>query len=1130
MLSNERELNPVTGPVTVPDLQVVEAPLSLTLSELAILWETLEVLFTTERVLLDEYLEAVIPLLYGCFILMVTRLPSAPYHTGLSRITAENAFATVKSVFLYAALEFISFLLVISENLYAGGDFRGFAHGDNMIVPSTHALSGPFILKSQSPRTDSRTGSYLGNEHNWKLPGWAHRIVSLWFSLQLSHHGGRYSVERMIALDEYSRNTSIWRVLMVCFCTPLPMIILVLSQEAVPLHDPDIGWRANYGIWIRSAVLGAVVTHGIGVHAVYMLDGVVLSSIQLAALALVVGGSYVCVLMIIAAQWTFPIPFMGISCSLALVSLLVGWFRIVAGAEICRRIMAAPSLLIKFTGFVSTQLVMALVYPVYQVLFDYNFESNFVLPILLLLPVIKLAMKNMLTKTIDHLEDLMPESVIYTVDFFNSLYVATCMQSATSSTTVAAIMAIDFAQSAVELYEMHRATRGIQTRLSMAIDTINTRDDVLADIRDLGERFLETRKTIPSDITIKSCLHACYTVSKHARSITSLAREEYKATQNSPAVSSCLPKPIQKSPVSIHPTEVSTSHKVSKTRKSSGRTSSKTSSSGAFTALQLKALRQTLEVLFTSECIILTEYLEFIIPMLYGSFMLVVVNFPSAKYHTELDNVTRETVGDTVKSLFLYSLLELISFVVLMIMMRRNCGMKGSLSLGIRARNSNAIHSRQAAHLDSYDVGISSSRIAPDSAIALLQDQSHSPRVRRTDLHMYTNKLVQFWLSLQLSHHGGEYSIERLIALDEYVQRASLLRVVMNCLGTPLPMIIITAVQEVIPLQDPSDRWIINYGFWIRCALLVGVLTNAMGIHSVSMIGGLQLSGLQLLRLDLIVASSIVMVGMSVAAQWTFPIPFVQISLNSAFIVVVILSFRGIIGREAFQQTMATKSTTTGLLSVVRGLCGNPRKLKRQSRIRVYSCMPHRLSLKGSGLLTSLQEPEGKTSDNYQGDNSRMFRFLKIESDDLGGKEVMSFEHVLHKTLEVLFNSECLLLAENLEAVIPLLYGNYMLLMVHLPNTQYHTELEGNSQENVRSTVYTVFSYAILEFFSFATLVMLLQRNSRMKALYQLAFVLETHMPLVQTKLMSWVLVTLSYRVVQFGCGKRVGCKHIVEV
>ncbi|KAL3667557.1 hypothetical protein V7S43_007111 [Phytophthora oleae] len=117
----------------------------------------------------------------------------------------------------------------------------------------------------------------------------------------------------------------------------------------------------------------------------------------------------------------------------------------------------------------------------------------------------------------------------------------------------------------------------------------------------------------------------------------------------------------------------------------------------------------------------------------------------------------------------------------------------------------------------------------------------------------------------------------------------------------------------------------------------------------------------------------------------------------------------------------------------------------------------------------------------------------------------------------MLYTTKCLVLTAYLEALILLLYGNYMLVMVHFPNAKYHTELRNVTRQNVNYTATVVFVFGLLQVVSFLLFAVLIKRKCGMNVLYQLAFVLETQMPLVQGKLMIWMLVTLACRIVHCG-------------
>ncbi|KAG3115824.1 hypothetical protein PI124_g12802 [Phytophthora idaei] len=71
--------------------------------------------------------------------------------------------------------------------------------------------------------------------------------------------------------------------------------------------------------------------------------------------------------------------------------------------------------------------------------------------------------------------------------------------------------------------------------------------------------------------------------------------------------------------------------------------------------------------------------------------------------------------------------------------------------------------------------------------------------------------------------------------------------------------------------------------------------------------------------------------------------------------------------------------------------------------------------------------------------------------------------------------------------------------------------------DNVGATVAPVFAFGLLQITTFVLLALVIKKNCGMNMLYQLGFVLETQMPLIQGKLIFWVLITLCFRVVHFG-------------
>lgn len=327
-------------------------------------------------------------------------------------------------------------------------------------------------------------------------------------AVQVSHHG-KYSIERLIALDEYVRKTSWRRVIFVCLITPLPVIILVLSQESVPLHDPAEGWRVNYGIWIRAGVVSGAVSHSFLVQLLHLVDDVAMSERQLAAIVVMVVLGYAAMSILIADKIFFTIPFMNITMTVPFFLLIVSAFYFVVGGHAVRQVLQHKGQLFSFFVLLTSQTSLILIYPEYQVLFQAAADNGYELVVAILLPVLKVIMKNIVSLSFFRRQDLMPEGVIFTVDFFNAFYIATSMQNASSTTTVIVIMAVDLFNTAVALNGLQRGTSRIIALLHKAgiLHSTDPRHfDLLHSASLLCQSSEEFETRNRSGIRLRSCL------------------------------------------------------------------------------------------------------------------------------------------------------------------------------------------------------------------------------------------------------------------------------------------------------------------------------------------------------------------------------------------------------------------------------------------------------------------------------------------------------------------------------------------------------------------------------------------------------------------------------------------------
>ncbi|GMF51606.1 unnamed protein product [Phytophthora fragariaefolia] len=201
-----------------------------------------------------------------------------------------------------------------------------------------------------------------------KLLTCSSRLWKLWLSFQVSHRG-KYSVERMLALDEYTRSTSPFRVLIVCLVTPLPMLIIVFLQESVPLAAPGDGWCANYGFWIRMAILGGTVSASLLMELQLRIASVRISPCAFSVLVCSSSAVFTGLGIYMAVMWIFPVPFINLFVGSQGVSVMMGLVRVVCGQRTWNRIVKRRELFARVFLLLAADILTACVYLAYTSVF-----------------------------------------------------------------------------------------------------------------------------------------------------------------------------------------------------------------------------------------------------------------------------------------------------------------------------------------------------------------------------------------------------------------------------------------------------------------------------------------------------------------------------------------------------------------------------------------------------------------------------------------------------------------------------------------------------------------------------------------------------------------------------------------
>ncbi|EGZ10080.1 hypothetical protein PHYSODRAFT_338768 [Phytophthora sojae] len=148
----------------------------------------------------------------------------------------------------------------------------------------------------------------------------------------------------------------------------------------------------------------------------------------------------------------FPLPFTTLTIVpvwtvLTLVCLGVQW------AKILRETVGAVMMFIGMVKLWLCDILLVFVYPPYFYVFS-TLSTNSQIALVLLLPVIKVLMRKLFSRAVQHLGDETPGLVVFNADVFGSLFVAYCMQRSPSTWTTTGIMMLDVVTMAISLRDV----------------------------------------------------------------------------------------------------------------------------------------------------------------------------------------------------------------------------------------------------------------------------------------------------------------------------------------------------------------------------------------------------------------------------------------------------------------------------------------------------------------------------------------------------------------------------------------------------------------------------------------------------------------------------------------------------
>ncbi|GAB9477266.1 hypothetical protein Gpo141_00014330 [Globisporangium polare] len=269
-------------------------------------------------------------------------------------------------------------------------------------------------------------------------------LAASWAATHVERHG-KYSVERLRQLHKYEDSKSLARSWLIIALTPLPCLAAITLLDAIPLQPPSLGLGHSHTFWLRTFLMAWMTDIAVMVQLRHIVSRLGVTITQVVAVGTVVAISAAANGVILANLIGFPVPF-----TIALGSIGTGSVFVICLVVLWgRTLQSNPEIraeLVNYITLVSKQVALIYIYPVFSYVFN-RLDSYQQAAFALLLPLLKIALKNWVNSSIKQFEDLKPEIIVFNVEIFHALYVAYSMQSATSQSTIAVLMAMDFFQA-----------------------------------------------------------------------------------------------------------------------------------------------------------------------------------------------------------------------------------------------------------------------------------------------------------------------------------------------------------------------------------------------------------------------------------------------------------------------------------------------------------------------------------------------------------------------------------------------------------------------------------------------------------------------------------------------------------
>ncbi|POM59038.1 Hypothetical protein PHPALM_36238 [Phytophthora palmivora] len=497
------------------------------------------------------------------------------------------------------------------------------------------------------------------------MTNWSRKLVKTWEATQVELNGN-YSSKRVRDLAQYTRETSSLHVLAVILLTPIPCLLTTVVIDVLPLANPSQGVNANKVFWIREYYTFLVVTflateqfrYSVPILP-YPLMRAIINSFIAAALS-------VTLMYGLALAIGFPLPFSILLVTPPWLSFITMFLAIEWGKKI-RETPGSGTMLINVIKLWLCQVLMVFIYPPYYFIFT-TLSPKGQTAFSMLLPVIKVAMRNVFGRTVVHMSDEVPEVITFNIEIYNALFISYCMQNSPSIGTTLMVTVTLLVQLAMSLRDVYEATQ--------RMELVGRR---LGGAHQYGEPQYSKLKPSAGGRKLSALLHAETMLLSDDSHIRIKVRSMSSVRVRSERLSSCHDENVlvesgePSDTISVEERDfkfesrstVQLQHSVEVRIPESVKLAKSNSVSKQLSPTLLQYVLEVRRLMYLTEFLVLINYVGVFIPLIFSIYMVVMYHLPNRMYYAQLANLSKDDLYEALKNVMFNCSLKLVALIIL---------------------------------------------------------------------------------------------------------------------------------------------------------------------------------------------------------------------------------------------------------------------------------------------------------------------------------------------------------------------------------------------------------------------------------------------------------------------------------